>query len=330
MAIGNSASTQRITFREIVAADIDAVINLLTSGFRNPREHWIRILQRLSNRASLPGFPKYGYVLTCNDVPVGAILLVFSAVPFHGGTRIRGSLCSWYVQPEFRSYASMLAARALRRKDITYVNVAPAAHTLPISDALGYVRYSNGWFAAVPALSRPTRNIRVEAIGSAIRPEGLQPAEYELLSEHTSFGCVCVTCDTPNGKLPFVFMRRKLGPVPFTYLVYCRDTADFVRCASPLGRFLATRGIPLVMVDANTRIPGLAGVYLNGYPKYFKGTDQPHHGDLAYSELVMMRFAGDRILGRRPPKSAPTAAIINAVPCPSGTTPDSSKLSVSI
>jgi hypothetical protein len=330
MAIANSASPQRMGCREIGTADIDAVITLLTGGFRNTREHWARVLVRLSNRISLPGFPRYGYVLTCNDVPVGAILLVFSPVPVNGETRIRGSLCSWYVQPEFRSYASMLVARALRRKDVTYVNVAPAANTLPIVDALGYVRYSSGWFAAFPALSHPSRNVRVEAIGAEVRPEGLRPAEPELLSEHASYGCICVTCHTPNSSLPFVFMRRKLGPIPFAYLVYCRDPGDFVSCASPLGRFLAARGIPLVLLDANARIGGLAGAYFKGYPKYFKGTDQPHLGDLAYSELVMMRFAGDGIHGRRPRKSPQIATGANVVPCRTETTSDSSKLSLSI
>jgi hypothetical protein len=304
MAIANSAPPQRIGCREINAPDIDAVITLLTGGFRNTREHWTRALQRLSNRDALPGFPRYGYVLTCNDAPVGVILLIFSPVPVNGETRIRGSPCCWYVQAEFRSYASMLAARALRHKDVTYVNVAPAANTLPILDVLGYVRYSSGWFAAVPALSLPSRTVRVEAIGSEIRPDqGLHPGEVTLLSEHASYGCVCVTCHTPNGGLPFVFMRRKLGPVPFAYLVYCRDADDFVRCASPLGRFLAGRGIPLVLIDANAPIRGLVGVYFDGYPKYFKGTDQPHLGDLAYSELVMLRFAGDPLRRRRP---APT------------------------
>jgi hypothetical protein len=44
-------------------------------------------------------------------------------------------------------------------------------------------------------------------------------------------------------------------------LIYCGDIANFVRFAGPIGRYLALRGRPLVIVDANGPIPGLVGVY---------------------------------------------------------------------
>jgi hypothetical protein len=75
--------------------------------------------------------------------------------------------------------------------------------------------------------------------------------------------------------------------VPYEYLAYCRDLKDFVRFAGPLGRFLSLRGITLVVLDSNGPISGLIGIYSDAFPKYFKGPDQPHLGDLAYSERVM-------------------------------------------
>jgi hypothetical protein len=75
--------------------------------------------------------------------------------------------------------------------------------------------------------------------------------------------------------------------VRYAYLAYCRDLEDFVRFAGPLGRFLAWRGFPLVVLDSNGPIRGLVGTYSAAYPKYFKGPDQPRLGDLAYSERVV-------------------------------------------
>jgi hypothetical protein len=78
------------------------------------------------------------------------------------------------------------------------------------------------------------------------------------------------------------------GLIPCAQLIYCRDIQDFVRFARPLGRYLARRGRPLVIVDSNGPIAGLVGTYLGGKsPKYFKGPRRPSFGDLAYTEAVM-------------------------------------------
>ncbi len=71
--------------------------------------------------------------------------------------------------------------------------------------------------------------------------------------------------------------------------MYCRELAEFVRYAGPIGRFLAWRGKPFVIVDANAPIPGLIGHYRRGsMPKYFRGPQRPRLGDLAYTECAVM------------------------------------------
>ena len=65
--------------------------------------------------------------------------------------------------------------------------------------------------------------------------------------------------------------------------------ADFVRFAGPIGWFLARRGLPFVIIDANAPMPGLAGWYSHGdMPKYFKGPQRPRLGDLAFTEYAVM------------------------------------------
>src|SRR5580692_6543247 len=145
-------SSQRVHCREVVTADFDAIAGLLAGGFATSREHWLRILKRLEERPAFPSLPRYGYLLECDDGPVGAILLIFSAIRLSEQTTIRCNVCSWHVRPPFNIYAGMLASRALRLKDVTYVNVAPAPNTLPILKAQGYSRYSYGWYAAIPSI----------------------------------------------------------------------------------------------------------------------------------------------------------------------------------
>jgi hypothetical protein len=109
-----------------------------------------------------------------------------------------------------------------------------------------------------------------------------------LLRDHAAFGCVTFWCVTAERAHPFVFRRRRAkGVLPCAQLIYCRDTADVVRFSGLIGRYLAARGCPLVVIDASGPVPGLPGIYLDGRPKYFKGPDRPRIGDLAYTEAAL-------------------------------------------
>jgi hypothetical protein len=288
-----SSLPPRIHCREIGTADIDEIANLLARGFRT-RSHgfWMHALKRLSEHPTPPGFPKYGYLLDCKSTLVGAILLIFSSIVVNGETRIRCSTSSLHVEPAFRGYAAMLISRALKHKHVTYFNITPAPHTLPMVEAQGYVRYCAGRFVSVPALSAWSYGSCVRAVAPEIRPdEDLPSSEIELLLTHASYGCMSLICSSANRRHPFVFvLGRKFGLVPYAYLAYCRDLEDFVRFAGPLGRFLTRRGFPLVVLDSNGPVRGLIGAYSAAFPKYFKGPDQPRLGDLAYSERVMFGF----------------------------------------
>jgi hypothetical protein len=284
-----------IRCREIDATDIDAIVNLLTSGFRQyQRSHdfWVRALKRLSEHHTPSGFPKYGYLLDCKGTPVGVILLIFSSIPVNGTTRIRCSVSSWYVEPAFRGHAAMLVSRALKHRNVTYFNITPDPHTLPMLEAQGYVRYCAGRLVSIPALSGWSYGSRVGAVAPGICVgDDLPSSEIELLLAHASYGCMSLICSSAGRRHPFVFVPcRKFDLLPYAYLAYCRDLQDFVRFAGPLGRFLAWRGFPLVVLDTDGPVRGLIGSYSATSPKYFKGPYQPRLGDLAYSERTLFGF----------------------------------------
>jgi hypothetical protein len=281
-----------IRCREIGADDIRAVVNLLAIGFRGrPRNFWMRALKRLSEHPTPPGLPRYGYLLESSGTPVGVILLIFSSIAVSGEPGIRCNVSSWYVEPAFRGYAAMLVSRALKHKHVTYFNLTPAPNTLPILQAHGYVRYCAGRFISIPALCLRSYGAPVEPVSSETCPdEDLSASEIHLLRAHAKYGCMSLICSSANRRHPFVFVTGRSRMVPYAYLAYCRDLEDFARFAGPLGRFLAWRGYPLVVLDSNGPVRGLIGRYSASFPKYFKGPDQPRVGDLAYSERVMFGF----------------------------------------
>jgi hypothetical protein len=283
----NAAS--RIRCRQIADSDLDRLAGLLRRGFgaRRTDAFWRHVLASLKARAVPAGMPRYGYLLENEGRLVGAILLIFAATP--GGGPVRANVSSWYVEPAFRSYASLLVAQALKLKQVTYLNISAVPHTWPILEAQGYRRYSSGVFVALPALQRTDAG-DVRLLAADETPDAPhEPFERELLAEHAGYGCISVWCATRERAHPLVFRPRIVkGVIPCAQLTYCRDVADLARFAGPVGRLLARRGRPFVVVDANGPIDGLLGRYLaDTMPKFFRGPDRPRLGDLAYTETAM-------------------------------------------
>jgi hypothetical protein len=219
---------------------------------------------------------------------VGTILVIASR-PRTGADpyAIRCSLSSWYVEPQFRIYAAMLAALALNHDNATHLNISPAPNTLPTLTIQGYARYCDGVFIISAPLAWGD-NTATLLKADREPPVPFEAFEWNLLRDHAAFGCVVFWCVTAERAYPFVFRRRLAkGLLPCAQLIYCRDATDMVRFSGLIGRYLAVRGCPFVVIDANGPIPGLPGIYLDGRPKYFKGPDKPRLGDLAYTEAAL-------------------------------------------
>ena len=107
--------------------------------------------------------------------------------------------------------------------------------------------------------------MRVFSAGRRPDAAGFDPLEQELLLQHAALGCISLWCTHAQSAYPFVFRTRLVkSAIPCAQLIYCRDMPDFVRFAGPIGRFLALRGRPFVIVDANGPIAGLVGIFRRG------------------------------------------------------------------
>ena len=292
LGVGPPRPAPRLRCREIGEHDVASVIELLASGFASrDGKYWAHALDCLLRHPTPAGLPKLGYLLEHEGTVVGVILLIFSTIASGSGSTVRCNISSWYVKPAFRAYASLLVLRAMRRKDVTYLNVSPAPHTRAIIEAQGLVRYCNGQQLTLPLFKSGSPPVRIVPVDRVRRPD--DPAltgEFDLLAAHAGLGCVCLWCTSENEVHPFIFLPRRIakGLVPVLQLVYCRELQDFVRLAGPIGRYLAIRGRPLVLLDAPGPIPGLVGKYVEGSgPKYFKGPAKPRLGDLAFTEGVL-------------------------------------------
>jgi hypothetical protein len=287
----SSNTSAPVRCRPIADTDVAAITELLTRGFspRRSRGFWSRALDRLGRHATPPGLPQYGYMMESGGVPVGVILLISTTLHSGGENIIRCNVSSWYVTPAFRCYAPMLVSRALRHRDVTYLNITPAANTVPMLAAQGYSRYGDGQFVAVPLLSSRRGAVPVRVVPFGIEPPlPVDPVERDILRQHADYGCISLWCMTDETVRPFVFLPRRVALVPCAQLVYCRAIEDVGPCARAIGWFLARRGLPLIVMDANGAVPGMVGRYFAGtLPRYFRGPNPPRLGDLAYTETAI-------------------------------------------
>ena len=289
-----TAHTTMIRCREIAFDDLGAVADLLARGFvGRSRDYWMAGLRRQAERDVPEGYPRFGYMLHDDGVPVGVLLLIYTDHREGNAAEIRCNLSSWYVEPAFRNYAPMLTKIAQRQKEVTYVNISPARWTWPIIEAQGFRVHCNGLFFSLPMLSRAGRGARIEAIAAdATAIDGLPEREAKLLIRHARQGCLSLVVRTAQGAIPFVLqpmrIRRGFIAPPAMQMIYCRDIADYAGCAGAIGRFLLARGKFSVILDANGPMPGLVGLYTERRGrKYSKGPLKPRLGDLSDTELVI-------------------------------------------
>lgn len=270
--------------RQIQEADLGAVAELLARGFRlRSKKYWLRGFAKMVRRSVPPDYPRFGLLLENEGRIVGAILTIYSSVPVEGECAIRCNLSSWYLEPEFRSYAPLLAS--FRDPAVTYVNISPAPNTWATIEAQGFRCIREGWFLSFPALSRGRERARVLSLSAATQ----DLAERALLEEHAALGCTVLVVDSRGEHFPFVFAPRPLlhRTIPGIKLAYCRDFSDYVRFAGAIGRFLLLRGMPAVVLDNDSRVRDLIGFPIERTRRYYvRGPYPPRSGDLAYTETV--------------------------------------------
>ncbi len=282
-----------IRCREIRTTDLEAVADLLAQGFTGrTRNYWMDGLKRQAQRAVPEGYPRFGYLLDHDEVPVGIVLSIYTVRDCGGSSAICCNLSSHYVKPAFRNYAPLLAKVAHRHKNVTYLNISPARWTWQALEAQGFRVYCGGLFFSFPVLSRRGKNMTIEVVKQDARAvDGLSAAHVALLARHAEYGCLSLACRAADGRtFPFVLQAMRVYEIqlPVMQMIYCADLADYQACAGAIGRYLLRRGRVSVALDANGRLGDLAGIYREPIGrKYFRGPSSPRLADLSDTELVI-------------------------------------------
>jgi len=279
----------KVICREIREEDLDGVADLLTRGFKvHGLADWQQACRLLAERQWPKDYPRFGWMLEAEGRVVGCILTIYTTLQINGLSETRCNPSSWFVEEKYRGHSMRLTRLVANDKEIMYLNPTPNPGTYGMLKHLGFAPYCKGRFMAFAAANPIGQNIRVrEFDGDAVLSAGLLEGEAQLLADHRAHGCLSLICDTGDELVPFVFIKRQRY-LPYAQLIYCRRASDIIRFAGSIGRFLACRGIPLLVIDSNGPIRGLVGRFFDNRPKFFKGARRPRLGDLAYTELALM------------------------------------------
>ena len=278
-----------VSCRAIDAGSFDGVVDCLARNLpgRN-RGAWARAIENMSRLPPIEGYPRYGYALSANERIVGALLLIFFRRATDDLPYVQCNISSWCVDPQYRGSAILLHLAAVKHRQATFVNISPAPHTFATIEALGFRRISNGQILFAPKIwaSRPDLRLHRFAADGA-DTSLLAPAERKILADHATLGCEALVGVQGDRAFPFVLQRRMLRRlIPCGQLIYCRAMGEFFEFSALIGRFLFPRSGPFLLIDAEAPMRGLLGHYFaERNPKYFKGSNPPRLGDLAYTEL---------------------------------------------
>ncbi len=149
---------------------------------------WDHALNALARREPPPGLPKYGYLMESGGAPVGAILMICSAMRAGDALAPRCNLSSWYVEPAFRTYAPLLVSQALRHKEVTYTERLGRAAYLADHRSAGFFALQRGHLRLPAGLAAGDRAAKGEVMDARLPPA----IADRCLRAATS------SCNTPN------------------------------------------------------------------------------------------------------------------------------------
>jgi len=282
-----------VVCREIAASDFEAVARCLARNFhRRSLTFWKRALKRLASAPPTRNAPKLGHLLEAGGAVVGVLLEISHASDLPGAPAPRRNFSSWCADAAFRGFALTLSRQATRNAEMTYLNLTPAPHTIPIVETFGFKRYAKGVFVATPWRNAPISGAQLIVYDAGSREAAALSAwERAMLADHQRWGLDALIGVNHDGATPFVLRKRPLWRhwIPAAQLIYSRSEQDLINFAHLIGRRCLRRGRAQLFVNANGPIASLAGHYVEGRdPRFFRGPAPPALTDLAYTELAML------------------------------------------
>jgi acetoacetyl-CoA synthetase len=181
-----SIVSSRVEIRRATSEDIERICRFLEPAFAGTSVAFWRGVLAYS---WLPPSEKtdYGEVLIADGKVAGFFGAMYSDRQVRGRRERFCNVFAWYVHPEHRRHSIALVASLVRRPGVTFVNVTPADHVVPIFRRLGFTLTDTERVICRPfsrrLLTRGGGRVSVLPHDRVTR-DALEPAEFAIFQDH--------------------------------------------------------------------------------------------------------------------------------------------------
>jgi hypothetical protein len=289
--------TLRAEIRRAIADDIEAVSALLASGFKQvPIPFWRSMLR--SPWLPAEQTPDIGAVIVAGKDIVGFLGAMYSDRIV--GARIERfcNVFAWYVRDDYRHYSLPLLSFLVRRPNLTFVNVTPATHVVPLFERFGFVLADNYRLICTPNVTSLRRTGVRLVPESEVNETLLSPQHYSIYNDHFGRSVRRLVFASSNDSCLLITKRMHWGGVRFprTDVFYISNTNFVARHFDQiLPRILLRDKTVAMHVDPRTLgfVPRHARQIPSGalYPSAMLFRTEnvpPPYVDRLYTELVLL------------------------------------------
>ncbi len=281
--------TAVLLIRDIEEDDLRQVVTFLNEFFpERASAYWEKGLAKIGALPSLPGRPRYGYVLDDNGIR-GVALAISSRHGDESDETIFTNLGTWCVAPSHRGRAAWkFCLHSISEKSVTYTSLSSLPHVFSMIRRAGFVDWTAGQIVGIGRCTAPDFLGIISVEDAALEEISLR--ELTVLRDHQEFGCIAFCVRIKDRLAPMIFLPRKVKRiVPCAQLIYCKHLPDFLANSRAINLHLARAGYPLMIFDTNGPAKEVLGRYYPGKaPKFFKGAKPRWDVDHTYSEMVYL------------------------------------------
>ncbi len=274
----------------IESADVAAVAEFLHANLnsRVPAAAW-RGAMNVPWKVDAPNF---GFMLTDDDVVVGAYLAFYSQRCVAGQPERFCNLGAWCVRPEYRFHSIRLLKALLAQQGYHFTDLSPSGNVVKLNERLKF-RALDTATALIPNIPVPALPARVKITSrSAALADRLAGSELELYLDHRQAAAARHLLISRGGEDCYlIFRKARRKNLPLFVVILYASNPDVLRAA--IGRvrtrLLLRHGALATLAELRTigRRPRLSVLLPTPRPKMFRSsTLASEQIDDLYSELA--------------------------------------------
>lgn len=273
--------------REVSPGEVDGLGRFLRAGFGHIDERvWLGMFQY----AWIAEKPNLGLVIHAEGRIRGFLGTIYATRRVNGKTGLVCNLSSLYVEPDYRTWAPMLMAAAVRDESVSYTALTPGRNFLHIAKAMGFEPLDRSRLFLPPLTNSLTLRPGSEIVSDpeSVRSRLAEP-ERRIFDHHRPYDCLQLAVQERSEATLLIAKRRVLRGVPVSELLYCGSPPLLARHLERVKiAVIARQKTVALAIDSRFADRSIRGLRLPQRAIFRSPVFSANEIDRLYSELVLL------------------------------------------